>query len=153
MTTVGLSEQVRRLRDEMFEKPAHAPGFIVVGVNSTSSPLNALTWSCLRAVSPEETRHALILAIKRDIDLKLPVDEWRRIVVSSPVQFEAVDEADASWLAGAIRQSVGALCYSSVTLPICHQLPPPSVQSGGYAIRLALTIPGAKNVPDHRVQT
>ena len=112
----------------VFEKPAHAPGFIVIGVNSTSSPLNALTRGRLRAVSPEETRHALILAIKRDIDRKLPVDEWRRIALSSPVQFEAVEEADMSWVAGAIRESVGAqynaVYYSSVTPQIYTQQSP-----------------------------
>lgn len=67
---------------------------------------------------PEETRHAMLFAIKRDIQLKLPVDEWVRVVLSSPVQFEAVSEVDEIWVASSIREKVGAqyevVYYSNV---------------------------------------
>jgi len=63
-----------------------------------------------------------VLAIKRDIDRKMPVEEWRRIILSTAVEFQAVEEADMSWVAGTIREHVGAqynsVYYSSVTPPI-----------------------------------
>ena len=93
----------------LFSKPKHAPGFFTVAVNRLSDPRDPLARGGLRALCPEETRHAMVLAIKRDIDLRLPVEEWRRVVLSSPVQFEAVDEADEVWVASVIREKVGAL--------------------------------------------
>ena len=41
-----------------------------------------------------EPLHAMIFAIKRDIDLKLPVDDWLTITLSSPVLFQTVKKTD-----------------------------------------------------------
>jgi len=82
------------LRDFLFPKAQHAPGFIRVAVNETSNPLVPTKGHGLRVLSPEETLHAMILAIKRDMDANLPVDDWLTITLSSPVQFEAVEESD-----------------------------------------------------------
>ena len=97
----------------MFTKPHHVPGFVTIAVNKTSDPLDPLARGGLRALCPEETRHALVFAIKRDMDRNLPVDDWLRVVLSSPVQFQAVDEVDMVWVATGLREKVGAL-YETV---------------------------------------
>jgi hypothetical protein len=50
----------------------------------------------------------MVLAIRRDIDRKLSVDEWKRVVLSSPVQFQEVEESEEVWVATCIRETVGA---------------------------------------------
>ena len=122
-----------RLRDAMLDTPKHVPGLVVISVSPSSNPTCLTTRHRLRALSPEETRHAMILAIKRDIDRQLPVDEWRRIVLTSAVQFKVVEEADVGWAAMVIREGFAvqcdAVCYSSVTPPIWdskHNLSPQS---------------------------
>lgn len=97
------------MADYLFAKPNHAPGFVTVAVNPSSDPLNPLARGGLHAICPEETRHAMVLAIKRDIDRNLPVDGWLRVVLSTPVQFLAVDEASATWVAMGLREKTGAL--------------------------------------------
>ena len=99
--------------DFLFAKPNHVPGFVTVAVNETSDPLDPMANGGLRALCPEETRHALVLAIKRDMDLNLPVDDWLRVVLSSPVHFQAVDAMDMVWVATGLREKVGAL-YETV---------------------------------------
>ena len=99
--------------DFLFAKPTHIPGFVTVAVNQTSDPLDPLARGGLRALCPEETRHALVFAIKRDIDQNRPVDKWRRVLLSTPVQFQAVDDVDMVWVATGLREKVGAL-YETV---------------------------------------
>lgn len=95
--------------DYFFSTPKHAPGFFTVAVNQSSDPLDPVSRGGLRALCPEETRHALILAIKRDIDRNMPVDEWRRVVLSSLVEFQKVEESEEVWVATVIREKVGGL--------------------------------------------
>jgi len=104
--------------DFLFSTPKHAPGLFTVAVNQSSNPLEPLARGGLRALCPEETRHALVLAIKRDIDRKLSVDEWKVVMLSTPVQFQKVEESDEVWVATCIRETVGAqfetVYYSNV---------------------------------------
>ena len=72
----------------------------------------------LKAISPEELRHAMLLAIARDITKGLDVDEWRRCLLSVTFSFQHVDSEDVLFtLAAGERENIGAkyetLYYSS----------------------------------------
>ena len=124
------------LRDYLFPRAQHPPGFTVVAVNESSDPLRPWAGEGLHVVSPEETRHAMIFAIKRDMDLNLPLDDWLKVALSLPVQFMAVPESDMIWVATTIRETVGAqfevVYYSTVPFPSwSSEAYPPSSQSSG----------------------
>jgi hypothetical protein len=66
----------------------------------------------LKSVTPEEQRHALVLAIARDIkDQQSDVEliKWRHLILSTLVTFtKYTDEDDLFWAATNHRESVGA---------------------------------------------
>lgn len=76
-----------------FDDPAKVdafPGIVTLAVDDTWSPQRAEARGLLKAVSPEEPRHALLLAIARDIQKGLPDESlvlWKRMVLSAVVEF------------------------------------------------------------------
>jgi len=61
------------------------------------------------AISPEELRHAMLLAIARDIKKELDVTEWYTSLLSMTFCFIFVDSDDTLFaLAANDRESVGA---------------------------------------------
>ena len=110
------------MRDYLFPRAQHPPGFTVVAVNGSSDPIRQWAGEGLHVVNLEETRHAMIIAIKPDMDLNLPLDDWLTVALTSPVQFMGVPESDMIWVATTIRETVGAqfevVYYSTVPSPI-----------------------------------
>jgi hypothetical protein len=101
------------------------PSPVTIAVIGDLTPALAGNLGNLKAISPEEPRHALIFAIARDIDAGLTDDEllaWKNLVVSAIVTFKVVTtEDEIFWLATNARESVGAtfevVYFSAVPLP------------------------------------
>jgi hypothetical protein len=111
-----------------FPTPVH------IAVIGDLTPAVAGNLGNLKAISPEEPRHALVFAIARDIDAGLTDDEllwWKNLVVSAIITFKTVDtEDDIFWLATNARESVGAqfevVYFSAVPpCPRIHDTPLP----------------------------
>jgi hypothetical protein len=85
---------------------------VTLAVIGDLTPAVAGNLGNLKAISPEEPRHALVFAIARDIDAGLTDDEllpWKNLVVSAIITFKTVDtDDDIFWLATNARESVGA---------------------------------------------
>ena len=105
------------------------PASVVIAVIGDLSPAIAGTFGNLKAIGPEEPRHALIFAIARDIDAGLPEADllmWKNLIVSAIITFKKVaTEDDIFWLSTNARESVGAqyeVVYFSAVPP--HSQPP-----------------------------
>ena len=80
----------------------------------------------LKAISPDEPRHALIFAIARDIDNGMTdaeLEPWKLLSLSAIIQFKKIEHNDELfWYATNCRESVGAqfevVYYSSVLAPV-----------------------------------
>jgi hypothetical protein len=117
------------------------PTPVTIAVIGDLSPANAGSLGNLKAISPEEPRHALIFAIARDIDAGLSEADllaWKNLVVSAIITFKAVaTEDEIFWLSTNARESVGAqfkVVYFSA-VPPCSELPPPSQSQLSYTPR------------------
>jgi hypothetical protein len=93
-----------------------------VGVLEDISPDHAAARGHLRSTSPEEQRHALVLAIGRDIAKQKTDDElleWRTVILSTIITFTKYNtDDDLFWAATNHRESIGAqfevVYYSTV---------------------------------------
>jgi len=100
---------------------------LTIAVHHDSTPLNPGKLGNLKAMSPEEPRHALIFAIARDIDSGMSDEQlmpWKVLITSAILTFQKVDnEEDIFWHATNARESLGAqyevVYFSSVTPPAC----------------------------------
>jgi hypothetical protein len=104
-----------------------SPVTIAVNVDDLSSAV--FEPGSLKAISPEEPRHALIFAIARDIDAGSPTAElraWRDLILSAIITFKTVTTDDEIFrLSTNARESIGAqfeVLYFS-TVPPCSHLP------------------------------
>ena len=88
------------------------PDVLQVGVVGEFSPVNSEYRGNLKSTSPEEARHALILAIHRDIESGASNDEllsWRKLVLSTVTTFTVYEtEDDLFWAATNHREAIGA---------------------------------------------
>ncbi len=88
------------------------PGVVVVAVppGATAKAL-MLARGQMRAISPEEPRLALVLAIARDIAGKAPNEQlvkWRRLVLSTVVEFRVVPDTEMFLVSANLRERIGA---------------------------------------------
>jgi hypothetical protein len=98
------------------------PGTLHVAVLGDLSPDRAPARGHLKSITPEEQRHALVLAIGRAITNGQSDDEltrWRHLLLSTIVTFTKYDtDDDLFWAATNQRESVGAqyevVYYSTV---------------------------------------
>ena len=109
------------LQDFYFDKVGKDyPENIKVASLDSCRPDRKDSFGCLKAISPEELRHAMLLAIARDIKSGLEVDEWRKSLLSVTFSFQQVDSEDTLFtLAACERESIGAkyeTLYYSVAL-------------------------------------
>ena len=115
-------------REYFFNQPQSASSFgspVIIAVTPDLSPDNDANLGNLKAISPEEPRHALIFAIARDIDKGMTdaeLEPWKTISLSAVVHFKKVDHEDEIfWQATNCREAVGAqfevVYYSSVLAP------------------------------------
>jgi len=96
---------------------------LMIAVYHDLNPLNPGKLGSLKAMSPEEPRHALIFAIARDIDCGMSDEQlmpWKVLITSAILTFQKVDnEDDIFWHATNARESLGAqyevVYFSSVT--------------------------------------
>lgn len=97
--------------DFYFDEPGKKtfPGVVCIGVTDTSSPIALSNLGWLKGISPEEARHALVMAIARDMRKGLPVDEWKTVVLSTIAEFRTMtSDDDFFWEATKLRESIGA---------------------------------------------
>lgn len=107
------------LVDYYFDVPGKPfPGVVTVGVLGQASPVvpGGLGW--LKGISPEETRHAFLFAVARDIKKELPVGAWKQAALSVIMEYQFLEsEEDYFWESTKIRESIGAqfetMYYSS----------------------------------------
>jgi hypothetical protein len=111
------------------------PSPLTIAVIGDLSPAIAGSLGNLKAISPEEPRHALIFAIARDIDAGLSDADlrvWKNLAVSAIITFKAVATDDELfWLSTNAREAVGAhfdVVYFSAALP-CSQIPAIAIPS------------------------
>jgi len=110
--------------DYYFDAPGNKPfpGMVCIGVTDASSPISAACRGWLKGISPEEARHALVLAIARDLRKGLPVDGWKTMVLSTVVEFRKMStEDDFFWEATKLRESIGAQFETMYYSAACHQ--------------------------------
>lgn len=96
---------------------------LTIAVYHDSTPLNPGKLGSLKAMSPEEPRHALIFAIARDIDNGMSDEQlmpWKVLITSAILTFQKIEnEEDIFWHATNARESLGAqfevVYFSSVT--------------------------------------
>lgn len=116
--------QVQYLVDYYFDAPGDKPfpGVVCIGVTDASSPIAAANRGWLKGISPEEARHALVLAIARDLRKGLPIDGWKTMVLSTVVEFRKMNtDDDFFWEATKLRESIGAQYESMYYSAACHQ--------------------------------
>ena len=98
---------------------------MTIAVTPDLSPDNDANLGNLKAISPEEPRHALIFAIARDIDNGMTdadLEQWKTVSLSTTLHFKKVEHEDEIfWHATNCREAVGAqfevVYYSSVLAP------------------------------------
>lgn len=107
--------KVRYLMEYYFADPQKSdvfPGVVTLAVDATWDPCKPEARGLLRAISPEEPRHALVLAIARDIKAGLPEEGlalWRRMLLSVVTEFRRLStDEDIFWAATNLRERVGA---------------------------------------------
>lgn len=96
---------------------------LTIAVYHDSTPLNPGKLGSLKAMSPEEPRHALIFAIARDIDNGMSDEQlmpWKVLITLAILTFQKIEnEEDIFWHATNARESLGAqfevVYFSSVT--------------------------------------
>jgi hypothetical protein len=69
----------------------------MIAVYHDLNPLNPGKLGSLKAMSPEEPRHALIFAIARDIDCGMSDEQlmpWKVLIASAILTFQKVDNED-----------------------------------------------------------
>ena len=101
------------------------PDVLHIGVVGEFSPVNSEYRGNLKSTSPEEARHALILAIHRDIESGASTDDlllWRKLILSTVTTFTVYEtEDDLFWAATNHREAIGAqfevVYYSTVGPP------------------------------------
>jgi hypothetical protein len=113
--------------DYFFGKPTTGIRFtstVIIGVTADLSPDNVANLGHLKAISPEEPRHALVFAIARDIDNGMSDEQlmpWKVLSTSAVIEFRPVESDDICWSATNARESLGAQCevayFSSVPPP------------------------------------
>lgn len=104
-----------------FLKPARFPETIHVAVNDTSCPSNRDHRGWLRAISPEEIRHAMMKAAARDVRAKLPMDEWRFCMLTTTMIFTSHNSDDSVyWSAAKLRQEIGAAYETMYPTSVGH---------------------------------
>lgn len=88
------------------------PGVVMIGTDATWDPCKPAARGLLRAISPEEPRHALLLAIARDVKAGMAEEGlllWRRLLLSVVTEFRRLSsEEDIFWAATNLRERVGA---------------------------------------------
>ena len=113
---------MKYLVDYYFDVPGKPfPGVVTVGVLGQASPVvpGGLGW--LKGISPEETRHAFLFAVARDIKKELPVGPWKQVALSVIMECQFLEsEEDYFWEMGehedprvdwsAVRDHVLQLC-------------------------------------------
>lgn len=91
--------------DYLVARTVDFPDVIIAVIDET------LAFGSLKAISPEEPRHALILAIARDIEAgqsDVELQHWRDLILSTQVQFKRVDsDDDVFWQATVMRETIG----------------------------------------------
>ena len=86
--------QVQYLKNYYFSNPSSVdafPGIVTVAVDDNFNPLRPEALGFLRAISPEEPRHALLFAIARDVENSAPEEVlflWRRVLLSTVMEFK-----------------------------------------------------------------
>jgi hypothetical protein len=98
------------------------PGTLHMAVLGDLSPENVAARGNLKSITPEEQRHALVLAIGRAIANGQSADvllQWRHYVLSTIVTFTKYEtDDDLFWAAANQRESIGAqyevVYYSTV---------------------------------------
>ncbi len=142
--------QVKYL-DEYFFLPDNKtfPGKICIGVTDTGNPLEAPQLGWLKAISPEEPRHALLRALARDIrNGEEHLDNWRTLTLSVEVEFVLIETDDkATWEPYAIREQIGAL-FEAVYPSAAH----PSGSNWCFTLNTCLPTPGPARVPNRSLQ-
>lgn len=103
--------------DHFFKEPAALPAPVVVGVAPGTDVTSS--FGKLKAVCPEEIRHAYILAIARDARQGLPMERWLKTVVSTVFEFVVLgNDDDFFWKSTSLREALGAkyeaMYYTSV---------------------------------------
>jgi hypothetical protein len=114
-TQVNTLCQVQYLTDYFFNTLGKAfPEPVRVACLGNCRPDRKEALGLLKAISPEEMRHAMLLAIARDIKKELDVSEWRTSCLSVIFTFAHVDNEDMLFTQAANeRESVGAR-YESI---------------------------------------
>lgn len=101
--------QVDYLLQYHFKTPTRFPLEIFVAVSQSSSPANKDHRGWLRAISPEEIRHAIIKAVARDIRAGLDIAGWRFVFLTTTMTFIPIESDDQLyWAAAKKRQEIGA---------------------------------------------
>lgn len=91
--------------DFFFKTPAALPSPVVVGIAPGATDVKGE----LKAVCPEELRHAFVLAIARDIKLGLPMEKWLHLTLTTVFEFIILEsDDDFFWKATSLREAMGA---------------------------------------------
>ncbi len=85
--------KVQHMAATRFSTPAYGTD-VHIAVRRGENPLLAL--GLLRRLSPAEPCHAMIMAIRRDVDAddEAKLQQWRRIVLSTTMVFRVIESAD-----------------------------------------------------------
>jgi hypothetical protein len=112
--------KVEYYTDYFFGNPTpgiRLPDSVTIAVIDPLTPSNAAHLGRLKAISPEEPRHALVFAIARDIAKGMSDDDllpWRVLATSAILTFKKVaTEDEIFWSATNARETIGAQ-YESV---------------------------------------
>ena len=127
-TCLHARPKVEYYMDYFFGKPTTGirfPSAVIIGVTADLSPANVANLGHLKAISPEEPRHALVFAIARDIDNGMSDEQlmpWKVLSTSAVIEFRPVEnDDDIFWSATNARESLGAqyevAYFSSVPPP------------------------------------
>jgi len=120
------------------------PGALHMAVLGDLSPDNVAARGNLKSITPEEQRHALMLAISGDIangQSHAVLRRWRDCVLSTVVTFTPYDtDDDLFWAATNQRESIGA-CHDIVVIRLSTAGPNPYMSDCSRMYMHALSTP------------
>ncbi len=86
--------KIEQMATTRFATPTYC-GDIYIAMTKGANPLDEK--GHLRRLSPAEANHAMLIAIRRDVDVgdEATLDRWRRICLSTTMIFQVLENNDA----------------------------------------------------------